>query len=105
MKLGGIGEVIAERKLRLAQRDGRVTTITVKLGKPLEFPDETGFYAPFQIIGVGSEKAKYAGGVDGIQALQLAMKMIGAYLNAIREEQAAELTWEGGDNGDVGFPD
>jgi len=65
-----------------------------------------GTHGPATILSkAGSEKTKYAGGVDGIQAVQLAMKMIGAYLNLMREEQAAELTWEGGDNGDVGFPD
>ena len=85
-------------------RDGQQTAVTVKLGKPVEFDDGTGYYAPFQITGLGPEQIKYAGGVDAIQAIQLAMKMIGASLNALRDEQSVELEWEAGDKGDLGFP-
>ena len=88
----------------MTTRDGRQTAITVKLGKPVEFPEGSGYYAPFQITGIGSEKIRYAGGVDAIQAIQLAMKMLGATLSALQREHAVELSWEAGDEGDLGFP-
>lgn len=87
----------------MTTRDGQLTVITVKLGKPVQFDDGTGYYAPFQITGAGSQKIKYAGGVDAMQAIQLAMKMIGASLNALRDEESIELEWEAGDKGDLGF--
>lgn len=104
MQIKSLGEVIAERCLSMTTRDGRLKTVTVKLGKPVQFDDGTGYYAPFQITGIGSEKIKYAGGVDAIQAVQLAMKMIGANLYALRDVESVELEWEAGDKGDLGFP-
>jgi hypothetical protein len=78
-------------------------TVMVKLGMPLPFPEGAGYYAPFQVTGVGSEKVRYAGGIDAIQSIQLAMKMVGAYLGALTPE-GGDLCWEGGDKGDLGFP-
>jgi hypothetical protein len=104
MEIKSLGEVIAERRLSMTTRDGRLTTVTVKLGKPVPFDDGTGYYAPFQITGTGPEKIKYAGGVDAIQAVQLAMKMIGANLHALSDKESVELEWEAGDKGDLGFP-
>jgi len=103
MEINSLGEVIAERRLSMTSRDGQQVAITVKLGKPVEFPEGSGYYAPFQITGIGSEKIKYAGGVDAIQAIQLAMKMVAATLNALQDQQAVELSWEAGDEGDLGF--
>lgn len=88
----------------MRSRDGRETAITVKLGRPVPFPDDSSYYAPFQVIGAGSEKVRYAGGVDAFQALQLAMKIIRSYLDALAVECSAELSWEGGESGDLGFP-
>lgn len=104
MQITSLGDVIAERRFSLTTRDGQQTVVTVKLGKPVEFDDGTGYYAPFQLTGIGSEKIKYAAGVDAVQALQLAMKMIGANLNALRDPDSVELEWEAGDKGDLGFP-
>lgn len=103
MRPDDIGEVIAERKLLMTTADGQVTTVTVRLGRPLPFPDDTGYYATFQVTGAGSEKVKYAGGIDAIQALQLAFKMVDAYLDALGEEQGCAFTLEGSDTGDHGF--
>jgi len=73
-----------------------------KVGHARQFPDATGYYAPFQVTGVGSVNVRYAGGIDAIQAIQLAMKMIGAYLSMLTNE-GGDLSWEGGDNG-ISFP-
>src|ERR1051325_8632364 len=104
MKIDNIGEVIAVRKLLLSRGDAGNRTVVVKLGMPRQFPDSTDYYAPFQITGIGSGKLKYAGGVDAFQAIQLAMKMIGAYLSWATSEGLGDLSWEGGDKDDLGFP-
>jgi hypothetical protein len=98
MKLNDVGVVIARRELALAggQR------VTVIVGKPEPFPDTPDFYCPYQILGLGPERVRYAGGVDGVQALELTLKMIGADLYTSNEAKAKELTWMGSAN--LGFP-
>ncbi len=103
MKIDDIGEVIAERKLLLSKGGCVDRTVMVKLGMPRQFPDANGYYTPFQVTGVGSEKVRYAGGVDAIQAIQLAIQMVGAYLSTLTNE-GSDLSWEAGDKGDLGFP-
>lgn len=104
MYLGEIGDIIAVRELSLAGSDESSASIKIFLGKPNVLPDGGGYYCPFQIVGVGAEDIKYAAGVDPIQSLQLAMVMIGATLQFLNEGLDGELRWEGGGEGDLGFP-
>jgi hypothetical protein len=79
--------------------------ITVVIGKPEMFPDGVNFYCPYQVVGIGNERVRYAGGVDAVQALQLAMQMIGAELYTSPEAQSKQISWDGGGvAGDLGFP-
>jgi hypothetical protein len=55
------------------------TKVSVKLGAPKLNEKTSDYECPFQITGAGFEIDKYASGLDGIQALQLALTMIGAY--------------------------
>lgn len=101
MKLQNVGTVIATRQLDLA--DGRKVTVTI--GKPEKFPDGVNYYCPYQITGIKRDKVRHSGGVDAVQALELALKMIGADLYTSDEAQAGMLSWEGGSKkGDFGFP-
>ncbi len=101
MNLQNVGTIIAIRQLDLA--DGRKVTITI--GKPEPFPDDVNYYCPYQIIGIKRDKVRYAGGVDAVQALQLALKMIGADLETSDEARAGVLSWKGGSKkSDLGFP-
>ncbi len=50
-----IGEVIATRELQLIDSNGTTRTVLITLGKPTPFPDSADYYAPFQILGLGSE--------------------------------------------------
>jgi hypothetical protein len=104
MKIEELGEVMAARELSLSEGDADPKTVMVRLGMPRQFPDSSSYYVPFQITGIGSEKIRYAGGVDAIQAIQLAMKTIGFYLNKHNDEVGGGLKWEAGDAGDFGFP-
>lgn len=104
MKIEELGEVLAVRELSLSEGDADPKTVLVKLGMPRQFPDSSSYYVTFQITGIGSEKVRYAGGVDAIQAIQLAMKTIGVYLNKHNSDVGGGLRWEAGDDGDFGFP-
>lgn len=54
---------------------------------------------PYQIVGLGGSRVEVAYGLDAIQALQLALEAI-----RLKLERISQCTWEGGDNGDTGFP-
>ena len=75
------------------------------IGKPEKFPDADDYYCPYQIVGVGNERVRYAGGIDAVQALELTLKMIGTDLYTSGEAQSGALSWMGGSKkGDLGFP-
>jgi hypothetical protein len=98
MKLTDVGTVIATRELSLPA--GK--TMTVVVGKPEKFPETDDYYCPYQLLRFGSRRVRYAVGSDAVQALDLALKMIGADLYTSEEAQAGELSWLGGKN--LGFP-
>lgn len=94
-----LGSVIASRTLRLGTGVDRVT---VSIGAPKPYPDGKDFFCPFRIEGLGDDQVKYVGGVDAVQALQLAMHRIGVELYA--SPHAATLRWIDPDDPDLGFP-
>jgi len=103
MKLESLGDVIAEREFLSIDPSGARTRIRISLGKPKPFSDSADFYCPYQISGVGDEKIRYAGGVDSMQAIQLALQIIGPDLSST-VGNACKLTWEAGENdADLGF--
>jgi hypothetical protein len=100
-----LGEVIATRVLRMT--DGELLSakeVVVKIGKPVPFPDGRDYFCPYQITGIGDEKIRYSGGIDAVQALQLALIGAGSHLFALNDSCAARLRWEGDEHGDLGFP-
>lgn len=103
MKLDSVGEVIAVRRLWLANEPSH--SIVAIMGKPQPLPEALGddHYCPIQIRGLGSEKVRYAAGVDAFQSLQLAVRMIGAELAVLNREHNGQLRWEGDEHGDLGF--
>jgi hypothetical protein len=93
-----LGEVIAERLLE-GEHEGRSITVTVKVGKPV--PDPDGLWTcPYLISSPIKEKRFYAGGVDSVQALYLALHMIGAELRSGYRE--VRPRWYGRE--ELGFP-
>jgi hypothetical protein len=87
MELHSIGQVIAERRLTLTSDDGVNSEVVVRLGTPLRTPDHPDeYYCPFEIEGLGAIQRQYAAGVDSMQALRLAFKMIGTILHCHRQE-------------------
>lgn len=99
MKLEKINSVIAKRTLQA--KDGR--EIEIIFGMPEKFPDDDDFYCPFQIFGLGDEKVRYAGGVDSMQALILALKKLSYYVTSLDEVKNGEIQWLDGSNPDLGL--
>jgi hypothetical protein len=99
MQLKDVGVQIATRLLQAKNRK-----ITVVIGRPEKFPEGEDFYCPYQIVGIGNERISYAGGLDAVQALQLALMKIGTDLYTSPEAQSKQLSWDGGELGDLGFP-
>lgn len=96
MKLTTIGTVIAERTLDLAPR----SKVVVRIGKPRKFRGDGNYFCLYEILWPGKRRISYCGGVDAIQALELAMSMIATDLYT--SPVAAKLTWLG--RRDLGFP-
>lgn len=90
MKLDNVGVVIASRELIL---DGN-RKVQVLIGKPMPLPDGNydGSYCPHQTIGVRSGRVRCAYGVDAVQALTLALSMVGAELYTSEEYQSGRLS-------------
>ena len=104
MRLESVGEIIAERKLSVVGNPA--IEVSVRMGKPQQLPDAVygDQFCPVQIIGVGREQVKYAAGVDGFQAIELAMRLIGSELWLIKRDFGVQLRWDGDEKGDLGFP-
>jgi hypothetical protein len=82
-------DVVAERCLTLS-KDGEARQIRIALGRPYQEPDEA-YFCPYRITGIGVGSTKRAGGVDSIQAVQLAFVLIGGELSPYAES----LKWNG----------
>jgi hypothetical protein len=101
MKLSSVGAVIATRVLVLSKRK----KVTVMIGKPKKFRGGNDYYCPFQILGMDDEPVRYSGGVDPVQAIQLALMDIGTRLYSSKAAKAGRLSWNAGSaEGDLGFP-
>jgi Domain of unknown function (DUF6968) len=109
MNLTSVGQVIATREIR--EEGSRQVAYFVKIGlpQPLPNPQTSGqqdFYCPIQ-VGRGSDQKGqilYSCGTDSVQALQLAMKLIGGILFRLNQEHGGILRWDGDERGEVGFP-
>jgi hypothetical protein len=104
MKLKDVGEVIAERTLTLLGEDGPPLAVLVLLGKPQKLPDHSDYFCPYQIKGAGTQRVKYACGVDAFQALELALSTLGVELEVLNKELGGRLRWGCGEEGKFGFP-
>ena len=104
MKLESIGEVIAERVLHLSRDGGESRLVTVRLGKPQQYPDGNGYFCPYEITAADYRKAFYAAGLDSMQALRLTLRMVSVELHALRRDGHPDMYFdEPGD--DMGFPE
>src|SRR5690348_4995247 len=94
METDYMGEPLASRRLDLHSPTGK-KEILVCIGKPCQFTDGDGFYCPIQVKGLGSEKVQRIGGVDSMQALQLAIKVLSARFASLETNLLSALRWNG----------
>ena len=97
-----LGSVIAERRLRVSGHPE--LDVRIRIGTPRPFPDAPhgDYYCPYQISGLGSAKVRHTGGVDAVQALELAIHILPTELDALRQTHPG-LGWEDAPEGDYGF--
>ena len=88
-------EIIASRTFK-GFRQGVALELTVLIGRPLRaVAPDTYFWCPYEITGDTAEQgARQARGVDALQALQLALRMLEVDLTALREECDGQLWWD-----------
>ena len=104
MEFEGVGEIIASRQLYYFDDTNRKRIVSLFVGKPQPSPESADYRCLFQLIGIGHQKTQVARGHDSIQALQSALILAAASLNHVNETLGRKLVWEGGANGDLGFP-
>jgi len=104
MGFDSIGEIIATRRLYFVDENNNKRTVSIFVGKPEEAQNSIGYHCPFQVIGIGSQTTQLARGYDSVEALQSALILIAASLNHLNNEIGGKLTWEGGGQGELGFP-
>jgi len=92
--------VLAKRTLFCPEDPER--GVTVVLGKPVLRPKTNEYTCTYEIVGGGISRSRFAAGLDAFQALQLAMRMIGAEIAQIERASGIHLTF--GDLPNSGFP-
>ena len=83
-----LGQLMAERVLQSDAGE-----VIVRIGLPKEH-DQDFYITPYQILGAGNDKIRFAGGMDAIQSLQLAFEMIGNDLQ--QRFPKFTIMWRGG---------
>ncbi len=83
---------IAVRHYSLVE-NGRPAEVTVRLFQPEPYPDELNYRCRFQVEWPSKTQDLHAGGVDAIQALILALQMLGAIINTSDAVKEGKLVW------------
>lgn len=89
-------EIVAQREFELRSDDGSVSVI-VSFGRPAPIPENTNgdWYCPWRIEGPKGTRELFAGGVDSLQALLLAISMVRSELKFVIAPNGG-LTWLNG---------
>jgi hypothetical protein len=95
-------DIVAQRTLWVESSTGK-RPVVVAVGRPYPIDGGENYECPFTIDGMMATSLRSAKGVDSVQALSLALSIIGASLYTSREYKAGELTWFAGQD-DLGFP-
>jgi hypothetical protein len=74
-------DVICERALVLRRADSSVE-VKLQMGKPVRMTHDDAVWAcPYRVSGLEKEERGYAAGIDSVQALQLALHILPAWLD------------------------
>jgi hypothetical protein len=97
-----LGEVIPARTLTFDSDLAGRHTVTVSLVKPQA--DGRDVCSTYEIKGAGQERVMRIYGVDGFQAITLAMDAIRIEVEILDKHLGGKLQWEGGSVADFGNP-
>jgi hypothetical protein len=101
MNPDSLGVMIAERRYALIDASGGSREVVVRLGAPQQ-SDHGDFSCAYEIVGFGRARMSSAFGIDAFQAIQLALRNIGAELHLHRQRSGCGFFFqEEGD--DLGF--
>lgn len=93
--------VIAERRLELLSgTERKITEVVILIGAPEARGDN--YECNYQILGLGYDQVRRSMGVDRVQALSLALALIGNALYTNDAWKQGRLTFLG--SRDLGFP-
>lgn len=98
-----LGTVIVARTVTWVPTKGTPSDVTILIGAPRDSDEFGGVIVPFQMRGLGSERVKFAGGVDGIQAFLLTLRMIRVDLECYQHELDGRLIWLDDESGSCGL--
>ena len=98
-----LGTVIASRTVKWRPEEGTNADVSIVVGTPQDASEFAGVLVPFQIIGLGRDRVRFAVGVDGIQAFLLALRMIRADLERLQLDLNGRLVWLDDDSGSCGL--
>jgi hypothetical protein len=104
MNFDGVGEIIATRQVHYFDEANRKRLVSIFVGKPQPSADSEDYQCLFQLIGLGNQNTQVARGHDSVQALQAALILAAASLRHLNNRLGRRLMWEGGGNGELGFP-
>jgi hypothetical protein len=83
--------------------EGRPVKVSVSPPVKLDTPDDH-WRCSYTIEGIGDGKRREAFGVDGIQALLLALTQVSTTLYTSPEYMSGHLVWKNGKGSDLGLP-
>jgi hypothetical protein len=78
--------------------------VRLDVTSPERFEDSDDYVCHFRVLGLKNPVQSFAGGVDALQSLQLALMNAAAILLASEEYQRKELYWLEHGQSDLGLP-
>jgi hypothetical protein len=99
----GSGEawVMAERTFRFEPSVGSARPVVVRVGVPVGVEDGEGRHewsCAIEVVGLGRAVRRHVYGVDGIQALLLALGVLDAHVRRLAIIRKGRLTWLGSED-------
>jgi hypothetical protein len=87
---------VVEREYRLTLKGRKRQKVLLRIGKPRPLPGGRDYICVYQYTGLGNDdRTRFAGGVDSMQAILLAMQMALVELVCSAAYRSGTLTWEG----------
>jgi hypothetical protein len=88
-----LGTVIAEREYKLVRAGQRGKRVVVRFGAPVPDPSAPGtdWMCPYALVVSGKAQVRAVFGVDSLQALELALRLVPTLLAVLARDEGGEL--------------